>query len=73
MAPDLVPLIFGDKWYEAIVIYGAIRSTGNPIGSLLLANWGFYWNLGLFFYVPLGIFISMGTSRNFLGASVYYD
>ncbi len=70
MAPDLVPLIFGDKWYEAIVIvqilsiYGAIRSTG----SLLLANWGFYWNLGLFFYIK-----SMGTSRNFLGASVYYD
>lgn len=68
MAPDLVPLIFGEKWSEAILIvqilsiFGAIRSTGNPIGSLLLAkgkaNLGFYWNLGLFFYVPFGIFIS---------------
>jgi O-antigen/teichoic acid export membrane protein len=68
MAPDLVPLIFGSKWNEAILIvqilslYGAIRSTGNPIGSLILAkgkaNWGFWWNLGLFFYVPIGIYIS---------------
>lgn len=68
MAPDLVPLIFGEKWNESIIIvqilsiFGAIRSTGNPIGSLLLAkgkaNWGFYWNLGLFFYVPLGIYFS---------------
>jgi O-antigen/teichoic acid export membrane protein len=67
MAPDLVPLIFGEKWNESIIvvqilsIFGAIRSTGNPIGSLLLAkgkaNWGFYWNLGLFFYIPLGIYI----------------
>ncbi|MDD2886296.1 MAG: MOP flippase family protein [Aliarcobacter sp.] len=68
MAPDLVPLIFGNKWNETIIIvqilsiFGAIRSTGNPISSLVLAkgkaNWGFYWNLGLFFYVPVGIFIS---------------
>lgn len=68
MAPDLVPLMFGSKWNEAILIvqilsiYGAIRSTGNPIGSLMLAkgkaNWGFWWNLGLFFYVPIGIYIS---------------
>ena len=43
-------------------IYGAIRSTGNPIGSLMLAkgkaNWGFWWNFGLFLYVPIGIYIS---------------
>lgn len=67
-APELVMLMFGDKWMAAIPIvqilsvYGAIRSTGNPVGSLLLAkgkaNWGFWWNFGLFFYVPVGIYIS---------------
>jgi len=67
-APELVILMFGDKWMAAISIvqilsvYGAIRSTVNPIGSLLLAkgkaNWGFWWNFGIFFYVPVGIYIS---------------
>lgn len=67
-APELVMLMFGEKWMASVPIvqilsiYGAIRSTGNPIGSLLLAkgkaNWGFWWNLGLFFYVPLGIYFS---------------
>lgn len=68
LAPELVLILFGDKWMEAVPIvqilsiYGALRSTGNPIGSLLLAKGkaklGFYWNLGLFFYVPLGVYIS---------------
>ncbi len=67
-AHEIVMLLFGPKWIKAVVIvqilsiYGAVRSTGNPIGSLLLAkgkaNWGFWWNLGLFFYMPVGIFIS---------------
>lgn len=67
-APQLVILMFGEKWMAAVPIvqilsiYGAIRSTGNPIGSLLLAkgkaNWGFWWNLGLLMYVPVGIYIS---------------
>lgn len=68
LAPWLVPLLFGAQWNEAIMIvqilslYAAFRSTGNPIGSLMLArgraNLGFYWNLGLFFFVPIGIYIS---------------
>jgi O-antigen/teichoic acid export membrane protein len=68
MAPDLIPLLFGPQWDQAIPIvkilslYGAIRTTGNAIGSLLLAkgkaNWGFYWNLGLLLYIPIGIYIS---------------
>ena len=67
-APQLVPLMFGEQWVSAVIIvqilsiYGALRSIGNPIGSLLLAkgraDWGFYWNLGLFFYVPIVIYIS---------------
>lgn len=67
-APQLVVLMFGQQWMEAVLIvqvlsiYGALRSTGNPIGALLLAkgkaNWGFYWNLGLFFYVPMMVYIA---------------
>lgn len=67
-APQLVALIFGEKWIDAVVIvqilsiYGACRSTMNPIGSLLLAkgraDWGFYWNLGLFFYIPIVIYVA---------------
>lgn len=66
-APQLVPLMFGEQWVDAVIIlqilsiYGALRSIGNPVGSLLLAkgraDWGFYWNLGLFFYVPIVIYL----------------
>ena len=68
MAPEIVLIIFGEKWVNAIPIvqvlsiYAAIRSTGNPVGSLVLArgkaNLEFWWNLGLLFYIPLGIFLS---------------
>lgn len=67
-ADDLVGLLFGNKWYAAVPIvqilsfWAALRSTGNPIGSLLLAkgkaNWGFWWNLALLVYIPFGIYIS---------------
>lgn len=66
-AHDIVMIMFGEKYFEAIyimqilAIWGAFRSTGNPVGSLLLAkgkaNWGFWWNLGLLFYVPVGIYV----------------
>lgn len=66
-APQLVPLMFGEQWVDAVIIvqilsiYGALRSIGNPVGSLLLAkgraDWGFFWNLGLFFYVPVVIYL----------------
>ena len=68
LAPEIVILLFGQKWLSAVPLvqilslYGAVRSTGNPIGSLLLAKGraklGFYWNLGLFFYVPICIAIA---------------
>jgi O-antigen/teichoic acid export membrane protein len=65
LAPELINLLFGEKWMDAVPlvqllsIFGAIRSTGNPIGSLLLArgraDLGFWWNFGLFFFLPLSI------------------
>lgn len=66
-AHDIVMVMFGEKYFEAIyimqilAIWGAIRSTGNPIGSLLMAkgkaNWGFWWVLGVSFYLPVGIYV----------------
>ncbi len=55
MSPQAVPLVFGEKWNNSIYIiqvlsiYVLIRSTGSPVGSILLAkgraDLGFKWNL----------------------------
>jgi O-antigen/teichoic acid export membrane protein len=55
VAPLAVPIIFGEQWLPSVIliqiltIVGVLRSTGNPIGSLLLArgraDLGFKWNL----------------------------
>jgi lipopolysaccharide exporter len=57
IAPLAVPVILGEQWVPSIIliqilaIVGLLRSTGNPIGLLLLAkgraDLGFKWNLGL--------------------------
>lgn len=57
VAPVAVPVLFGEQWHPSIIliqilaIVGLLRSTGNPIGSLLLAkgraDLGFKWNLSL--------------------------
>jgi lipopolysaccharide exporter len=57
VSPSLVPLVFGDKWRESVVLIQILalvalgRSIGNPIGSLLLArgraDLGFHWNAAL--------------------------
>lgn len=64
---SIVMVMLGEKWVEAVpimqilAIWGAVRSTGNPVGSLLLAKgkvkWGFWWNVGLLFYTPIIIYI----------------
>lgn len=68
LAPELVVVMFGKNWIAAVPIvqvlalYGAIRSIGSPVGSLILAKgkvkFGFWWNLLLLFYVPFMIYIS---------------
>lgn len=68
MAPDLVPLIFGDKWNDSIYIiqvlsiYVLIRSTGSPVGSIQLAkgraDLGFKWNLMLLFITSPVLYFS---------------
>lgn len=67
VAPLLVPAIFGSQWTPAVMLvqilalYSFVRSTGNPIGSLLLArgraDLGFRWNLGLFFITAPSVYL----------------
>ncbi|GAB4486991.1 MAG: colanic acid undecaprenyl disphosphate flippase WzxC [Thermodesulfovibrionales bacterium] len=59
VAPLVIPLFFGPQWIPAVLlvqvlaVYAFVRSTGNPVGSLLLAkgrvDLGFRWNLALLF------------------------
>lgn len=86
LAEPIILTFFGEKWDDSIVIlqilslYGAIRSTGNPIGSLQLAkgraDLGFYWNLGLFAFIPLTIYIGSrwglnGVAYSLLGLMIF--
>lgn len=86
LAKPIILILFGEKWQDSIIIlqilsvYGAIRSTGNPVGSLLLAkgraDMGFYWNLGLFTFIPLTIYIGSqwklgGVAYSLLGLMTF--
>jgi O-antigen/teichoic acid export membrane protein len=61
-APVVVRVVLGPKWLVAadllrlLTVWGLLRSTGNPVGSLLLgmgrADLSLKWNLGLLFVVP---------------------
>jgi O-antigen/teichoic acid export membrane protein len=61
-APEVVRIMMGDKWLAAadllrlLSLWGFLRSTGNPVGSLLLgmgrADLSLKWNLGMLFVVP---------------------
>lgn len=64
-----VPIIFGNEWMQSILLIqilafvGLLRSTGNPVGSLLLskgrADLGFKWNLFLMVTQIPGILIGL--------------
>ncbi len=67
LAEPLTILLFGDKWTDSIIlvkvlaIFGMIRSTYNPVGSLLLArgraDLGFFWNVYSSIFSTIIIFI----------------
>ena len=75
LAEAIVVVLFGDKWITAVPIlqilsiYAMLRSTGNPIGALLLAkgraDLGFWWNFALFFIIIVVIY--MGSSFGLKG------
>ncbi|WP_019026676.1 MOP flippase family protein [Colwellia piezophila] len=88
LAEPLVIVLFGDKWSEAILImqilsfYFMFRSIGNPVGSLQLAkgraDLGFYWNLGLFSFIPLVIYLGsfyglVGVATSLLSLQVFLN
>lgn len=66
-ANDITLLMLGEKWLHAVptiqllAIYCALRSIGNPVGSLLLARGraklAFLWNLALLAILPVSMFI----------------
>ncbi|HHB79006.1 MAG TPA: MOP flippase family protein [Saprospiraceae bacterium] len=85
LADGIVLTFFGEKWSDAIVIlqilaaYRMFTSFGNPIGSLQLArgraDLGFYWNLGLFVFIPAAIYIGsywglFGVANSLLGLQI---
>ena len=75
---DIILFLYGKNWLQAVVvlkllsIWGAIRSTGNPIGSLIFSrgrtDLGFYWNVGIYlWYIP---FLYIGSLHGLVGLSI---
>lgn len=68
LSDEIVSIFLGEKWSNAseimmiLSIYFMFRSIGNPIGSLILAmgkpQYEMYWNISLFFYIPIVLYIS---------------
>lgn len=66
---EIVAVLLGPQWKEAgfymsiFALWGAIRSIGNPTGSLLYATGNvhraFYWNSALILFTPVILFFSM--------------
>lgn len=60
-APEIVAIMFGPQWQESVpllrilAIWGLVRSTGNPAGSLVFAmgqaKLAFWWSLGLMVFL----------------------
>jgi len=86
-APEIVGLIFGDKWLESIpllrvfALWGLLRSTGNPVGSLIYAtgraDLSFKWNMVMFVVTVPVIWVGsqwggMGVALSLLGKGVFF-
>lgn len=77
-AKDITLLLLGERWLavtaaiQLLSVYCAIRSTGNPVGGLLLAKGraklAFWWNVGILLVIPIVILI--GSQWGIYGVSV---
>lgn len=66
-AEPLILIFFSPEWHSAVPIFRLLcitalcNSIGNPVGALQLAkgraDLGFYWNVGMFLFMPLSIWI----------------
>ncbi|HCS65800.1 MAG TPA: colanic acid exporter [Cellvibrio sp.] len=85
-APEVVRIVLGDKWLAAadllrlLAVWGFLRSTGNPVGSLLLgmgrADLSLKWNLGMLFVIPPVLWVgsqfgTMGMAWALLGFQLF--
>jgi lipopolysaccharide exporter len=81
LAPIIVPVVYGDSWrpaiplVEVLALVALLRSSGSPIGALLLglgkANWGFWWSLGKTFLQLPGLYLGIALNQLY-GAAVAY-
>lgn len=79
-APSVVQIMFGEQWAASsdtlriLAFWGLIRSTGNPVGSLLLAvgkaDLQFKWNLLLLCFIPPVLWIGARYGINGLALSL---
>jgi lipopolysaccharide exporter len=77
-SPEIVFLLFGEQWKDAIpllrilALWGLLRSTGNPVGSLIFAvgraDLAFKWNLSLIFIIFPSLWL--GSQYGTLGIAV---
>ena len=73
-APEIISILLGPGWEQSsgllriLALWGGLRSTGNPVGSLLLgmgrANLSLKWNLALLFIIPPAIFLGAQLGVN---------
>lgn len=87
-ADEAVAVVLGDQWVQAgtymrlFAFWGLIRSTGNPIGSLVYATGhvrrAFFWNLLLFCFIPpllwLGVTLggALGMAMTLIGIQLIF-
>ena len=74
---EIVLTLLGSRYNQAIdvikilAIYGAIRSTGNPVGTLILAkgkaSLAFWWTLVVSIYLSISVFV--GSFGGVIGVS----
>lgn len=85
-APEIVVLVLGEHWLDAtplmrvFAVWALLRSTGNPVGSLLMArgraNLSFKWNLAWLVISPPAIWLgsqfgSIGMAWAMLGLGIF--
>jgi O-antigen/teichoic acid export membrane protein len=81
-APEMVTVLFGDQWQDAIPIlrilalWGLIRSVGNPVGSLIFAvgraDLAFKWNLASAFVVLPMVWVGVHFGNQGLAVSLVF-
>lgn len=80
-APVIVPAIYGETWrpaiplVEVLSLVALLRSSGSPVGALLLGlgkpHWGFWWSVGVAFLQLPGLYVGISLNATH-GAAVAY-